>query len=82
MYTLPPAAAAAKLLQSCLTLCDPIDGSPPGSAIPGTLQARTLEWDAIAFSPTPCKTLQNQILKYTELDTGPDNINADGGILG
>ena len=45
-----PAAAAAKLLQSCLTLCDPIDGSPPGSAIPGILQARTLEWVAISFS--------------------------------
>ena len=44
------AAAAAKSLQSCLTLCDPIDGSPPGSAIPGILQARTLEWVAIAFS--------------------------------
>ena len=43
-------AAAAKLLQSCLTLCNPIDGSPPGSAIPGTLQARTLEWVAISFS--------------------------------
>ena len=38
------AAAAAKSLQSCLTLCDPIDGSPPGSPIPGILQARTLEW--------------------------------------
>ena len=38
------AAAAAKLLQSCLTLCDPIDGSPPGSHVPGILQARTLEW--------------------------------------
>ena len=44
------AAAAANLLQSCPTLCDPIDGSPPGSPIPGTLQARTLEWVAIAFS--------------------------------
>ena len=44
------AAAAAKSLQSCLTLCDPIDGSPPGSPIPGTLQARTLEWVAISFS--------------------------------
>ena len=40
----------AKPLQSCLTLCDPIDGSPPGSAIPGILQARVLEWGAIAFS--------------------------------
>ena len=44
------AATAAKSLQSCLTLCDPIDGSPPGSAIPGILQARTLEWVAISFS--------------------------------
>ena len=42
------AAAAAKLLQSCPTLCDPIDGSPPGSPIPGILQARTLEWVAIS----------------------------------
>ena len=44
------AAAAAKSLQSCPTLCDPIDGSPPGSAVPGILQARTLEWGAISFS--------------------------------
>ena len=44
------AAAAAKLLQSCLTLCDPIDGSPPGLPVPGILQARTLEWVAISFS--------------------------------
>ena len=43
-------AAAAKSLQSCLTLCDPIDGSPPGSTVPGILQARTLEWVAISFS--------------------------------
>ena len=42
-------AAAAKSLQSCLTLCDPIDGSPPGSPAPGILQARTLEWVAISF---------------------------------
>ena len=44
------AAAASKLLQSCLTLCDPMDGSPPGSPIPGIIQARTLEWVAISFS--------------------------------
>ena len=44
------AAAAAKLLQSCPTLCDPIDGSPAGSPVPGILQARTLEWVAISFS--------------------------------
>ena len=44
------AAAAAKSLQSFPTLCEPIDGSPPGSAVPGLLQARTLEWAAISFS--------------------------------
>ena len=41
---------AVKSLQSCLTLCDPIEGSPPGSSVPGILQARTLEWVAISFS--------------------------------
>jgi len=52
------AAAAAKSLQSCPTLCDPIDGSPPGSSVPGILQARTLEWVANSFSniyTTMCK---------------------------
>ena len=44
------AAAAAKSCQSCPTLCDPIDGSPRGSSVPGILQARTLEWVAISFS--------------------------------
>ena len=44
------AAAAAKSLQLCPTLCDPIDSSPPGSTVPGILQARTLEWVAISFS--------------------------------
>ena len=44
------ATAAAASLQSCLTLCDPLDGSPPGSPIPGILQARTLEWVAISFN--------------------------------
>ena len=44
------AAAAAKSLQSCPTLCDPIDGSPPGFPVPGILQARTLEWVAVSFS--------------------------------
>ena len=46
---LPRSAAAAKSLQSCPTLCDPIDVSPPGSLAPGILQARTLEWVAISF---------------------------------
>ena len=49
-YIKTVAAASAKLLQSCLTLCDPIDGSPPGSPVPGILQSRTLEWVAISFS--------------------------------
>ena len=48
------AAAAAKLLQLCPTLCDPIDSSPPGSLVPGILKARTLEWIAISF---PCLRL-------------------------
>ena len=48
------AAVAAKLRQSCLTLCNPIDGSPPGSSVPGILQARTLEW--VAF-PSPMHEL-------------------------
>ena len=47
---LSSAASAAKSLQSCPTLCDPIDGSPPGSPVPGILQSRTLEWVAISFS--------------------------------
>ena len=47
---LPAAAAAAKLLQLCPTLCDPIDGSPPGFPVPEILQARTLEWVAMSFS--------------------------------
>ena len=47
---LPAAAAAVKSLQLCPTLCNPIDGSPPGSPVPGILQARTLEWVAISFS--------------------------------
>ena len=50
IHTEVAAAAAAKLLQSCPTLCDPIDGSPSGSAVPGIPQARTLEWVAISFS--------------------------------
>ena len=49
-FFLTAAAPAAKSLQSCPTLCDPIDGSPPGSPVPGILQARILEWAAISFS--------------------------------
>ena len=50
LFMQPAAAAAAKSLQSCPTLCDPIDGGPPGFPVPGILQARTLEWVAISFS--------------------------------
>ena len=50
LMTVAAATAAAKSLQSCRTLCDPIDGSPPDSPVPGILQARTLEWVAISFS--------------------------------
>ena len=50
MVFIDTAAAAAKSLQSCLSLCDPIDCSPLGSPVPGILQAGTLEWDAISFS--------------------------------
>ena len=50
IYSTAAAAAAAKSLQSCLTLCNHIDGSPPGSPVPGILQAKTLEWVAISFS--------------------------------
>ena len=49
IFAIPTTAAAAKLLHSCPTLCDPIDSSPPGFPIPGILQARTLEWVAISF---------------------------------
>ena len=50
VYSLRSAAAAAKSLQSCPTLCDPIDSSPPGSPVPWILKAKTLEWVAISFS--------------------------------
>ena len=50
IYIVAAAAAAAKSLQSCPTLCDLIEGSPPGSPVPGILQTRTLEWVAISFS--------------------------------
>ena len=50
MAIMKSAAATAKSSQSCPTLCDPIDGSAPGSPVPGILQARTMEWVAIAFS--------------------------------
>ena len=71
------ADAAAKSLQPCPTLCDPIDGSPPGSAVPGILQARTLEWVAISFSnawkwKVKVKTLSHVIYSlYPQISLSP-----------
>ena len=65
------AAAAAKSLQSCLTLCDPIDGSPPGSAIPGILQAGTLEWVAISFSNAQKGKVKVKLLSLIQLSVTP-----------
>ena len=66
-----PAAAAAKSLQSCPTLCDPIDGSPAGSAIPGIFQARTLEWVAISFSNAWKWKVKVKLLSHVWLSATP-----------
>ena len=63
-------AAAARSLQSCPTLCDPRDSSPPGSPVPGILQARTLEWVAISFSSFPLK-LEEVTVQYTQAKSYP-----------
>ena len=65
------AAAAAKSLQSCLTLCDPLDGSPPGSPVPGILQARVLEWVAISFSNVWKWKVKVKSLSYVRLFATP-----------
>ena len=65
------AAAAAKSLQSCPTLCDPIDGSPSGSSVPGILQARTLEWVAISFSNAWKWKVKVKLLSCVQLFTTP-----------
>ena len=65
------AAAAAKSLQSCPTLCDPIDGGPPGSPVPGILQARTLEWVAISFSNAWKGKVKVKSLSHFRLFTTP-----------
>ena len=64
-------AAAAKSLQSCPTLCDPRDGSPPGSAVPGILQARTLEWVAISFSNAGKRKVKVKSLSHARLLATP-----------
>ena len=75
IYSFAAAAAAAKSLQSCLTLCDPIESRPPGSSVPGILQARTLEWVAISFSNAfmHAKSLQSMYSAY-KLNKQGDNI--------
>ena len=65
------AKSAAKSLQSCPTLCNPIDGSPPGSAIPGILQARTLEWVAISFSSAWKRKVKVKSLSRVQLLATP-----------
>ena len=65
------AAAAAKALRSCLTLCDPIDSSPPGSPVPGILQARTLEWVAISFSNAGKWKVKVKSLSHVRLSATP-----------
>ena len=65
------AAAAAKSLQSCPTLCDPIDGNPPGSPVPGILQARTLEWAAISFSNAWKWKVKVKLLSHVRLLATP-----------
>ena len=71
LFHMTAAKSAAKSLQSCPTLCDPTDGSPPGSPIPGILQARTLEWGAISFS-NACKwKVKVKSLSRAQLFTTP-----------
>ena len=70
-FRIAAAAAAAKSLQSCPTLCDPIDGSPPGSAVPGILQARTLEWVAISFSSAWKWKVKLKLLSHVRLFATP-----------
>ena len=73
IYTWPrtAATATAKSLQSCLTLCDPIDASPPGSAVPGILQARTLEWVAVSFSNAWKWKVKGKLLSCVQLSATP-----------
>ena len=75
LLVITAAAAAAKSLQSCPTLCDPRDDSPPGSPIPGILQARTLEWVAISGIPSTsaaaAKSLQSCLTLYDPIDDSP-----------
>jgi len=71
-------AAAAKLPQSCPTLCDPIDGSPPGSPVLGILQARTLEWVAISFSNAWKRKVKGKLLSHVQLLVTPMDYSLPG----
>ena len=72
-------AAAAKSLQSCPTLCDPRDGSPPGSPVPGLLQARTLEWVAISFSSECMKVKsENEVAQSCPTPSDPMDCSPPG----
>ena len=71
LYIPAAAPAAAKSLQSCPTLCNPIDGSPPGSPVPGILQARTLEWVAISFSNAWKWKVKVKSLSHVRLSVTP-----------
>ena len=71
LITIAAAAAAAKSLQLCPTLCDPIDGTPPGSSVPGILQARRLEWVAISFSNAWKSKVKVKSLSHVRLFTTP-----------
>ena len=74
-------AAAAKSLQSCPTLCDPIDSSPPGSPVPGILQARTLEWVAISFSNAWKWKVKVKSLSRVWLFSNPMNCSLPGSSI-
>ena len=79
-HFLPIAAAAAKSLQSCLTLCDPIDSSPSGSSVHGILQARILDWVAISFSNAcmHAKSLQSCPTLCNPMDSSPPGPSVHG----
>ena len=72
LFKLEKVPFAAKSCQSCSTLCDPIDGSPPGSAVPGILQARTLEWGAISFSNAWKWKVKVKLLSHVRLSDPMD----------
>ena len=84
LFSLPnifaAAATAAKSLQSCPTLCDPVDGSPPGSPVPGILQARTLEWVAISFSKVKVES-ESEVAQSCPTPSDPMDCSLPGSSL-